>query len=387
MMLDQAKLKQLIQKHSLYLCLECGKCSAVCPRLAAGRDFSPRVMARKVMFEPEDSSYIQTAVWECLTCGACEELCPSGVSFVAFIRDMRAALVQAELGITGYLAHDGAPHSWMRIMTAPNLSQRRLAWLTDELQVADQGPVAFFTGCAPYFDVFFTNLGVDTVAMARDSIRLLNRLGVTPVVLGNERCCGHDLLWTGDQENFEALCRLNHQEFSAAGVQEIITACPECYQVLHDLWPQVVPENPIKVTLMVDFLLEAVEAGRLPLAPLEARVTYQDPCRLGRMAGRYEEPRRLLQAIPGLTLAEMEDNRSAALCCGNSSFVNCDAYAKKLQVRRLGQARDTGAQLLITACPKCLIHTTCALRDPVAGEPWNLETRSLVSLVARQVED
>ena len=385
MTLDTPRIREIIKKHSLHLCLECGKCSASCPRLVAGKEYSPRLLAQKLMFEPQDTAYIQSAVWECLTCGLCEERCPSGVQFNRFILELRQVLAE-EAGIVGYLAHDGALHSWMRIMTSPELEQDRLGWLTPELKTASQGPVAFFTGCAPYFDVFFANLEVDTLGLARDSIRLLNRLDVEPVVLGNERCCGHDLLWTGDQENFATLCRLNYQEFKDHGVEEVITACPECYLVLHDFLPRVVPESRLKVTLLIDLLAQATAEGRLSFRPLERRATYQDPCRLGRMAGRYQEPRSLIQSVPGLDLAEMEFSRQGALCCGNSSFVNCDAFSKRIQVERLRQAKATGAELLLTACPKCLIHTTCALRDPIKGASPALEVRGLVGLLAEQME-
>jgi Fe-S oxidoreductase len=383
--LANPEIKKIIKERSLYMCLECGKCSASCPRFLAGKEYSPRLLAHKLITEPQDQAYIQNSVWECLTCGLCEERCPSGVEFVRFILDMRAVLAD-QTGLMGYRAHDGALHSWMRIMTSPELEQNRLDWLTPELKVADNGPVAFFTGCVPYFDAFFSNIEVDTISLSRDSIRLLNFLDMEPVLLGNERCCGHDLLWTGDRENFATLCRLNYQEFKDHGVREVVTACPECYQALSVFMPEVIPDFDLKVTLLLDLMEREVKKGGVSFRPLERRVTYQDPCRLGRAAGRYEEPRNLLKMIPGLTLAEMENNRHSALCCGNSSFINCDAYSKRIQVERLKQARATKADMLVTACPKCLIHTSCAMRDPIRGESLAMEIRGLVSLLADQIE-
>lgn len=382
---NSPRVQKLIKDSALHMCLDCGKCSASCPRLIAGQEYSPRLVAQKLLFQPDDAAYVHNAVWECLTCGICEERCPSGVKFSQFILEMREVLA-AEQGILGYRAHDGALHSWMRIMTSPELSQNRLEWLTPDLKVADQGKTAFFTGCSPYFDVFFSNIEVDTLSLAKDSIRLLNRLDLEPVVLGNERCCGHDLLWTGDRENFEALCRLNYEEFKNHGVEEVVTACPECYLVLHDYLPKVVPESKLKVTLLLDLLAGEAAKGTIAFKPLERRVTFQDPCRLGRMAGRYEEPRSLLKSIPGLELEEMEHSRQSSLCCGNSSFVNCDAFSKRIQVERLKQAQATGAETLVTACPKCMIHTTCAMRDPFKGESLAMEVRGLVNLLADQME-
>ena len=381
MKLDTPRIRRLIKEHDLHYCLECGKCSASCPRTLSGREYSPRMLAQKLMFQPDDLDYIQTMVWECLTCGLCTERCPSGVDFNRFILEMREALAD-DLGILGYRAHDGALHSWMRIMTSPDLEQDRLGWLTPDLATTDQGPVAFFTGCLPYFDVFFSNIEVDTLSLAKDSIRLLNHLGTTPVLLGNERCCGHDLLWTGDWDNFQALCRLNYEEFRDKGVQEVITSCPECYQVLAHHLPRAVPGSRLKVTYILDLLDAEAAAGRLSFQPLERKVTYQDPCRLGRGEGCYEPPRNLISRVEGLELAEMANSRQSSICCGNNAFVNCDAFSKRIQVGRLGQAKDTGADLLLTACPKCQIHLTCAMRDPVGERDLSMEMRPLVSLLA-----
>jgi len=383
--LDSPEIKKIIKECSLYMCVECGKCSASCPRLLTGKEYSPRLLAHKLIAEPEDAAYIENSVWECLTCGLCEERCPSGVEFSRFILEMRAILAETQ-GLMGYRAHDGALHSWMRMMTSPDLEQNRMDWIGPELRIADSGPTAFFTGCAPYFDVFFSGIEADTLAQARAGIRLLNFFDLEPVVMGEERCCGHDLLWTGDRENFETLCRLNYQEFKSRGVKEVITACPECRQVLGDFMPKVIPGFDLKVTLLMDFLDREIKKGGVSFRPLERRATYQDPCRLGRMAGRYEEPRRLLNLIPGLELREMESSRHSALCCGNSSFINCDAYSKRIQTARLREAKATGADLLVTACPKCHIHISCAMRDPVKDGSLAMETRDLTSILADRIE-
>jgi heterodisulfide reductase subunit D len=383
--LDDPRIKELIRDRSLSMCLECGKCSGACPRMLTGKEYSPRILAHKLIAEPDSESYIENAVWECLTCSLCEERCPSGVEVSDFVREMRTLLAGSK-GLKGYRSHDGALHSWMRLMASPDLEQNRLGWVGPELKVASQGPVAFFSGCAPYFDVFFSGIGVDTLSIARDSVRLLNFLDIAPVVLSEERCCGHDLLWTGDRENFEALCRLNHQEFQAAGVQEVVVSCPECYQVLARFMPEVVPDMDLKVTLLSDLLLREIAKGGVTFKSLKRRATYQDPCRLGRMAGVCDTPRELLGMIPGLTFKEMENSGRGAICCGNNGFINCDAYSKRIQVQRLKEARATRSDLLVTACPKCMIHLTCAMRDPLRQGSLSMEIRDLASILADQIE-
>jgi Fe-S oxidoreductase len=353
--------------------------------MLAGKQYSPRLLAQKLISERDDEAFIESSVWECLTCSLCQERCPSGVDISRVILEMRA-LLASEKGLKGYRAHDGALHSWMRMMTSPELKQNRLGWVSPELKTAETGKVAFFSGCAPYFDVFFAHLGVDTLAIARDSVRLLNFLDIEPVLLKNERCCGHDLLWAGDRENFETLCRLNYEEFKKAGIEEIIVSCPECYSMLGTHMPEVIPECDIKVTLLLDLLQKEVRKGGKAFKPLDAAVTYQDPCRLGRMSGCYEAPRYLLGQIPGLVLREMENSGRGSICCGNSGFINCDAYSKNIQVQRLQEVRATGAQLLVTACPKCMIHLSCAMRDPARSGKIDAAIRDLTSLLAQGIE-
>ena len=376
----------MIVDMSLYQCLECGKCTAACPRRLSGKEYSPRLLVHKVIVEREDESYIENAVWECLTCGMCRELCPSGVDFNSFILGMRTLLAEAK-GLKGYRAHDGAIHSWMRMMTAPGLRQNRLDWLDPGIQVAKSGDVAFFVGCAPYFNIFFAGIDVDTLAIARDSIRLLNFLDIKPRLLPDERCCGHDLLWSGDVENFETLCRLNYKTFKDAGIKEVIVSCPECFQVLSEHMPRIITGFDIKITLLLDLLQREMKIGGKSFQPLKKKATFQDPCRLGRMLNRYAGPRELINLIPEMKFLEMENSGKGALCCGNCGFINCDAYSKQIQVKRLQEAKATGADLLITACPKCMIHLTCTIRDPLQrGKKIKMEIRDLISILADQIE-
>ena len=202
--MDEKRMDRIIRENALYQCLECGKCTAACPRRVTGKEYSPRLLAHKVIAEREDEAFIENAVWECLTCEMCSERCPSGVNFSGFILEMRSLLAETK-GLKGYRAHDGAVHSWMRMMTAPELKQNRLDWVTEDLQIASSGEIAYFVGCAPYFDIFIAGIEVDTVSIAKDSIRLLNFMDIQPILLPDERCCGHDLLWTGDNENFARL--------------------------------------------------------------------------------------------------------------------------------------------------------------------------------------
>ncbi len=150
--------------------------------------------------------------------------------------------------------------------------------------------------------------------------------------------------------------------------------------------PGIISNFDIEVTLLNDLLEREIKKGGKAFKPLKRKVTFQDPCRLGRFLEKYDGPRNLLKMIPDLKLREMENSGHSAVCCGTCGFINCDAYSKRIQVSRLKEARATGADTLVTACPKCMIHLTCAMRDPIKRGSFKYEIKDLVSILADQIE-
>ncbi len=274
----------------------------------------------------------------------------------------------------------------MRTMTSPGLKPQHWKRLPEDLKTDPKGKILFFGGCAPYFDVFFrTHLGVKTQDILVDSIRLLNFFDIHPALLDGERCCGHDLLWSGDRENFKRLAELNTQAIRDMGVEEVVTACPECYRTFSRDYPRHGVPLPIKVTHLFDLLEREIDKGAVAFKRIDRRLTFQDPCRLSRLEDRPELPRRLIGRLNVSRYTEMQDQGKGAICCGNSSWTRCDSFNKALQVKRLRQAHDTGSDLLVTACPKCQIHLRCAMEDPFLGETLNMEIKDLTSLMAETI--
>jgi Fe-S oxidoreductase len=252
-----------------------------------------------------------------------------------------------------------------RLMAGQQTPTRDFDWLDDDLEVAEEGEIALFVGCLPFYDILFEReLGIQTLEIARSAIRLLNRVGIQPVLLAEERCCGHDLLWTGETEAFEALAEANTHAFKASGVRHILTTCGECCRTWRIDYPEAIPDYRPKVEHLSEFLAARIEAGELVASSAQSgKVTYQDPCRLGRHLEVTEAPRQVLRAFGngnGSGLVEMETAGRDALCCGTSGFIHCDANSRRLQSERLASAEATGAATLVTACPKCLIHFHCA---------------------------
>jgi heterodisulfide reductase subunit D len=314
-------------------------------------------------------------LWECLTCGRCTQVCPSDVRFLSFMRDMRTVARSAH--VEGHCSHGSTIQTWMRIMTDPDLKQDRLGWLapasSEGLRVSDQSDTVYFVGCLPYYEVLFGKIGAQGVQIAQSAVKVLNHLGIEPIVMADERCCGHDLLWEGEVDTFQELAKLNTEMLRATGASRIVTTCAECARTLkmdYSLDMEVLHISQ----LLADHLTEVPSS-------LSQRVTYQDPCRLGRHMAVYEPPRKVMAAL-GLELLEMGRNRGKALCCGTSAWTHCGATAKCIQVDRLREASATGADTLVTACAKCQIHFRCAQDDPRLDDELRIEIRDLTTLVA-----
>jgi len=381
----EGDVQEIIAAHDVYACQDCGKCSSACPLTLAGKPFSPRAVANAVIAGDIDSPSVQKDIWSCLTCELCYDRCPSAVNFAEFIRDLRNFLTNRPSD--AHAAHGGFFQSLMRTMTSEDLKIRHWDWLPKDIEIDPDSTVLFFGGCAPYFDIFFrTHLGVKTRNILVDGLRLLNFFDIHPALLTDERCCGHDLLWSGDREHFLKLARLNVRAIQDMGIEEVITACPECYRTLARDYARYGIDPGVKVTHLFDLVEKETDKGAVAFKELDRRLTFQDPCRLSRFENRPDLPRKLIQRLRPAEFAEMQEHGASAICCGNSAWVGCDAFSKALQVKRLRQAHDTGSDLLLTACPKCQIHLSCAMEDPFLGEELQMEMMDLTSVLANTIE-
>jgi len=353
-------IRELRKTSGAMRCLECGKCSTLCPLSAYGNYSVARMSA--IHDDGEHFDTLVSAIDRCLTCGACELRCPQGVRFTEFVRGLRGRIPSAS---RSPCPHGNALQASARLEAAGNGKRRSLDWLTDDLRVADEGEVALFVGCLPLFDLMFEGeLGIRPTEIARAAIRLMNLAGIEPVVIAEEKCCGHDLLWNGDDETFRALAVSNVEAFRARGVKRIVTSCAECYRTWKIDYADAVPDYKPRVEHLSEFLAPLVESGELVFSDDEpARVTFQDPCRLARHLGVVDPPRDLLATIGGTEIVEMEKHGRDAQCCGTAGFIHCDRDSRRMQAERLASASATGADVLVTACPKCWIHFTCAQHE------------------------
>ncbi len=373
-------------------CLECGKCAASCPVTRMRPEYSPMLTVERALRELDNEIAEDMGLWTCMTCGACSFRCPSGVDYPGFIRRVR----ELHTGVRGTCSHGGLFTAISKIMSWDHIHpQDRLDWVSDGLKVARRGKVLYFVGCLPFFDPVLRDNGTPYTEIARSTVKVLNRAGITPVVLEDERCCGHDLLWSGEgQEGFADLARLNVEAIKATGAETVVMSCPECLRTFQRDYPEHIDGGTMDFKLLhtSQLFADLIEEGKLKLdgeAAEQMVVTYQDPCRLGRHLGIFDPPRSVLNSLPGIELREMATNRGNAICCGTSSWLNCGTYSKRIQMDRMKEAAATTAGTMITACPKCLIHFNCTLTeppDPEAPPKPDIEIKDLSVLLAEVLD-
>ncbi|MDM8522932.1 hydrogenase iron-sulfur subunit [Desulfococcaceae bacterium HSG8] len=378
----EQSVEEIISNHDAYSCQDCGKCTASCPLALSGKPYSPRTLVSAIIEGNIHSAQVKKDIWSCLTCGVCYERCPSDVNFPEFIRDIRCNITESD---DIRQPHGGFFQSLMRAMTSPELKTARWRQIPEDIRCDPDSKVMFFGGCAPYFDVFFRkHHSTETSGILEDALRLLNFFDIYPRVIDAERCCGHDLLWSGDRENFLKLANLNVQFINDLGVDEVITSCPECYKTLAYDYKEHGIRPGFKVTHIYEFLENEIDKGAVTFTDPGKSITYQDSCRLNRLEEMRDFPRKLIRRLP-LEFEEMKDSNNAALCCGNCAWTGCDSYSKALQVKRIRQAHATGSDMMVTSCPKCQIHLRCAMEDPFLGDELNMKMTDLTSLIARTI--
>ena len=347
---------QITQKQSNF-CMECGVCTGSCPVARELPGFSPRKMIKRALMDQDGSLLESHEIWSCLSCALCSSRCPVGIDFPEFIRLNRENARKS--GNTPLESHHGVLQTIARLQTR-DVKQNRTEWAKGAGTFKDTGDYFYFVGCLPYFDVTFSNLNFSSLDSARSVLGLLNRMGIEPVISENERCCGHDALWSGDETTFVKLGEMNLDVIKSSGAKTVIFSCPEGYYTFKNHYPKYFGELPFEVLHMTELLdRELPNAGLSFKTPPDGTVTFQDPCRLGRLSGNYNLPRNLLKLIPGIDFEEMGRNKENALCCGTSAWMECSGCSKNMQMVRLQEALQTGAETLITACPKCQTHFTC----------------------------
>ncbi|MFX0004236.1 MAG: (Fe-S)-binding protein [Candidatus Hodarchaeota archaeon] len=358
----------------LYRCYQCVRCSGVC-QLSKVQTFEPSRIIQMILEGFEDKIIESGVLWDCLTCNACLQNCPEGINFADIVRmakyKMRNSMNQNP---DDYIAHKGVYTTISEIMSEPYIKpDRSLDWVPKECKISEKGNLMYYVGCIPYFNFEFEN----SDSIAESTLKLLCKIEKEPIVLlKDEICCGHDLYWgQGKLEAFINLAKKNTKRIEETGVKTIVTACAECYRTLkvdyQDLFEDF--NQKFVVKHLIEYIYEKWKQGQIEFKnpkQTEQKIpfTYHDPCRLSRFLPRdsniIENVREIFSHLKeiGYKFTEMAHNKTDALCCGVSSWMNCNDRSKALRYKRLQEAKDVG-EILVTSCPKCKMHLTCLQND------------------------
>jgi len=369
--------KGLIEDTGAFDCVECGKCTTVCPIARFDPEFAPRTIVLKAMEGIVDNIATDKAIWTCTTCEQCNSMCPYKVDYSGFIRGMREEA--SSLGAVPLCSQGGTIHSVQRIMANSKLKQDRLKWVKKDMKIAEKGDVFYFVGCLPHYDaIFHDREGLKLNEISEAAVRIMNKAGIVPVVSGEEKCCGHDLNWTGDEENFEKLMEHNVELIKRSGAKKVVFTCPECYRTFKMDYQDIMGNFEFEMVHISDYIKQLMDEGVLKIGGSKKKgpkFSYHDSCRLGRHSGVYDSPRELAKAFPGAEFVEMQNTKDKAVCCGVSAWINCNANTKKAQIERVMEAKKVGADSLLMFCPKCQIHLRCAVQDKVPVDPKLVDVR------------
>ncbi len=332
-------------------CFQCGLCDTVCPWNRV-RQFSIRKIIRQATFglteiESED-------IWRCTTCGRCPQRCPRGVKQIEVGVSLRRVASNYEVfppsvrparTARASLISEGNPLQFDR--------KKRADWANDlSVKTFTEGMEAlYFVGCYLSYDPRMKKVATATA-------NILKKAGVDFGILGSmESCCGESIRKTGSEEVFKSLAKENIKTFIDNGVKKIIVSSPHCYHTFKNEYPEFMVN--FEVVYISQYIHELIHAGRLEITKeYGKRVTYHDPCDLGRHNDIYEEPRDVLKMISGLELVEMTDSRKDSLCCGGGGGrIWMDTpKGERFSDIRLEQAHEVGAQVLVTSCPYCITN-------------------------------
>ena len=355
-------------------CYGCDLCDDACPvRLFNAGD------KLNIIYNTWNNEDDGVPLYSCLTCTACTNACPQLVDYDSYV-DIRRNLI-----VGGPPAAE-IPHTVLQAVLAAEAEEDADIEFIPVDEYPIDSSVGYYPGCVDYIDqeMIFShvnegemNLGETTSA----AFTIFEEMGKDVTYLGRDflKCCGHDQKWQGMTEVFEKLKAYNQKKLGESGIDTLVTSCAECFRTFamdYEL-------DEMKVMHTTEYLIE--NGFEMDLSTNEdVTVTYHDPCRLGRQMNIYDEPRDLVKAVDGVDLVEMEHTGEDALCCGVSSMMSCNENSRALRLQRFDEVKATGAEIMLTSCPKCVSHFECLKFE---GDPrHDFEILDVVSFLARQIE-
>jgi Fe-S oxidoreductase len=331
----------------------------------SNRTFLDRMLRR---YKKMDEDFL-TRIFQCTGCGACEEVCHVNIELHELWKKVKNWIFEQ-----GLIKIDTHKKVHERIQKYRNPfgepPENRGIWFPKDLKLSKNPEVVFFQGCTESYR---------RQELAETTVRLLDKANVPYTILGSDEwCCGSICINTGQIDYIKEYATHNVEAIKKTGAKYLVAACAGCYNTFKNEYPKIVGKMPFKIYHVSEFLEKLIKQNRLEFKnPINKTVTFHDSCHLGRGAGVFDAPRKVITQIPGINLIEMVRNRKLSRCCG--AGCGCAAafndLASALAFQRIKEAKKTGAELIVTTCPFCNLNL-----NKVASEHNMLKTIDVTQL-------
>jgi len=399
MKLDKLTVKQIAEIDA---CTRCGNCLDLCSAYLGSSDvkISPKKKMEKLKkavnieygflsklfnkkLSKEDIEALSKSAYSCTMCSRCEVDCHINIKLQDIWLKLREALVD-----------EGQYPEILdmmrkRLNLAKNVSfdsnQGRADWIKAvsekpvESYIKDKAQVIYFAGCVSSFSP-------RAFKIPRSVLKILEAAEIDFGLLGDDEwCCGFPLLTSGFKDDFYQFAKHNIERVNKTGASYLITSCPSCYHMWKHVYKEASDKSGMGFEILhtVQYLNKLAKEGKIKLNPVEGRITYHDPCDLGRNSGIYSEPRELIKAIPKAVFVELENNSSYATCCGGGGNVESTDNELSANIAQI-KAREiisTGADIAVTACQQCVRTIAQALKK----EKSKIKVMDIAELVLESI--
>ncbi len=381
--------------QDVYNCGRCGTCArkfkgpvkGTCPVREHSSGFEStfsrgRTQVARAILEGDLEYTPQMAqrIYECLLCGNCRQACGAldpetlkpCIDVPAITKAMRADIFASGVAVPAgvKMLGEGVEKSH-NVLGAPH--ETRTDWVTPDIKLSKNADLIYFPGCITSYKA---------PEVARATAKILNKADVPFSILGEEEwCCGDPLLMTGQLDLAKEVARHNYELLKG---KRVVASCAGCFRTLQELYPQLLGEEyQLDAVHTSQLLAELIESGKLKFKAHKGekkKVTYHDPCELGRDMKIFDEPRTVIQAIPGVELVEMARHGADAWCCGGGGGVKAVNYALSLEISKdkISDALETGAKTIVSGCPSC----KQSISDAIKATGADLKVIDITELVA-----
>jgi Fe-S oxidoreductase len=363
--------QELTEKHKLLECIQCGTCTGSCP-VARKANLNIRKYMREVSTMGKLTQHSQNEVWSCTTCSTCGVRCPKDLNPYEFLIDIRGMAV--EEGQIAPTIRDALESIFKNGNPWGRIRNKRSEWMQGlNVKPISQGvDVLFFVGCTAAYDPRVQNV-------PKSLVKCLEKACVNFGVLGDEEtCCGSEVYGMGEKGLFDFLVEENMKAFNKYNVKQAVTSCPHGYHAFKSRYNQTSFE-PLHHSQL---LAKLIDEKKLTFSKeVCKKVIYHDPCFLGKQNGIYDEPRKVIESVPGVKLLEFDRNKARSVCCeGGGGRMWVDIPGPRLAETRVKDAVEAGADVLTVACPYCLLTFEDAVKT--TGVEGKIQIMDIAELLA-----